>query len=378
MQFMMMKRKWLLGGAAIALVGIAVVTRGFWGSGGAVAQAPTERVVTIDVAKAEKKMVPLTVDALGTVTPITSVAIKARLETEIIGVHFADGARVKKGDLLFTLDDRQIRAQIAQAEGVVARDKAQLEGAERDIARFTDLVAKSATPVVNLDNAKTQADIFRAAIKADGATLDNLKIQLGYCTIRAPIEGRISAALVKVGNFVRPADITSLASINQIAPVYVSFTVSQDRLPNIRQAIAAESATVDATVPGNDKHAAGQVTMIENSVDASTGMVMIRATMANQDELLWPGTLVSTKLNIRDEEAVTVPAPAIQVSQGGTFVFVVKDSKATVTNVTVERTVGGTAVLKSGLQGGETVVTDGHLQLRNGSRVSVRVPKAGT
>jgi RND family efflux transporter MFP subunit len=375
---MMMKRKWLLGGAAIALVGIAVVTRGFWGSGGAVAQAPTERVVTIDVAKAEKKMVPLTVDALGTVTPITSVAIKARLETEIIGVHFADGARVKKGDLLFTLDDRQIRAQIAQAEGVVARDKAQLEGAERDIARFTDLVAKSATPVVNLDNAKTQADIFRAAIKADGATLDNLKIQLGYCTIRAPIEGRISAALVKVGNFVRPADITSLASINQIAPVYVSFTVSQDRLPNIRQAIAAESATVDATVPGNDKHAAGQVTMIENSVDASTGMVMIRATMANQDELLWPGTLVSTKLNIRDEEAVTVPAPAIQVSQGGTFVFVVKDSKATVTNVTVERTVGGTAVLKSGLQGGETVVTDGHLQLRNGSRVSVRVPKAGT
>jgi multidrug efflux system membrane fusion protein len=378
MRSMMMKRKWLLGVAAIALIGIVVLTRGFWGGGGAVAQAPTERVVTIDVAKAEKKMVPLTVDALGTVTPITSVALKARLETEIIGVHFADGARVKKGDLLFTLDDRQVRAQIAQAEGVVARDKAQLEGAERDIARFTDLVAKSATPVVNLDNAKTQADIFRAAIKADGATLDNLKIQLGYCTIRAPIDGRISAALVKVGNFVRPADITSLASINQIAPVYVSFTVSQDRLPNIRQAIAAETASVDATVPGNDKHAAGQVTMIENSVDASTGMVMVRATMANQDELLWPGTLVNTKLNIREEEAVTVPAPAIQVSQGGTFVFVVKDGKATVTNVTVERTVGTTAVLKSGLQGGETVVTDGHLQLRNGSRVSVRVPKAGT
>ena len=378
MQSMMMKRKWLLGVAAIALVGIVVLTRGFWGGGGAVAQAPSERVVTIDVAKAEKKMVPLTVDALGTVTPITSVAIKARLETEIIGVHFADGARVKKGDLLFTLDDRQLRAQIAQAEGVVARDKAQLEGAERDIARFTDLVAKSATPVVNLDNAKTQADIFRAAIKADSATLDNLKIQLGYCTIRAPIDGRMSAASVKVGNFVRPADIASLATINQVAPVYVSFTVSQDRLPNIRQAIAAETATVDASVPGNDKHAAGQVTMIENSVDSSTGMVMIRATMANQDELLWPGTLVNTKLNIRDEEAVTVPSPAIQVSQGGTFVFVVKDGKAAVNNVVVERTVGTTAVLKSGLQGGETVVTDGHLQLRNGSRISIRAPKTGT
>lgn len=378
MQSMMMKRKWLLGLAAIALVGIVLLTRGFWGGSGAVAQGPTERVVAIEVGKAEKKMMPLTVDALGTVTPITSVAIKTRLDTEIVGVHFADGARVKKGDLLFSLDDRMLRAQIAQAEGVVARDKAQLEGAERDITRFTDLVAKSATPVVNLDNAKTQADIFRAAIKADTATLDNLKVQLSFCTIRATIDGRISAAAVKVGNFVRSADLVPLATINQVAPVYVSFPVPQDALPNIRQAVAAETATVDAAIPGNSKHAAGQVTMIENSVDASTGMVMVRATMANQDELLWPGTLVTTKVNIREEEAITVPSSAIQVSQGGTFVFVVKDGKATVTNVGVERTIGTTAVLKSGLQGGETVVTDGHLQLRNGSRVQVRAPKTGT
>ncbi len=373
----MIKRKWLLGAAAVALIGIVVLARGIWG-GGAVAQAPTERVIAVEVAPAVKKKVPLTVDALGTVTPITSVAIKARLDTEIVGVHFADGARVKKGDLLFTLDSRSVLAQIAQAEGVVARDRAQLEGAERDIARYTDLVAKNATPVINLDNAKTQADIFRAAIKADTALLDNLKIQLSYCTIRAPIDGRVSAASVKVGNFVRPADTASLATINQIAPVYVSFTVSQDALPNIRQAIAAESATVDATVPGDTKHATGQVTMIENSVDASTGMVMIRATMANTDELLWPGTLVTTKLNIRDDEAVTVPSAAIQVSQAGTFVFVIKDGKAEIQKVEVERTAGTTTVLKSGLQGGESVVTDGHLQLRNGSRVNIRAPKTGT
>ena len=374
----MIKRKWLLGGAAVAVIGVAVLTRGFWGGGGAVAQAPTERVIAVVVAPAVKKMVPLTVDALGTVTPITSVAVKARLETEIVGVHFADGARVKKGDLLFTLDNRQVLAQIAQAEGVVARDKAQLEGAERDIARYTDLVAKSATPVVNLDNAKTQADIFRAAIKADTGLLDNLRIQLGYCEIRAPIDGRVSAANVKIGNFVRPADTASLATINQIAPVYVSFTVSQDALPNIRQAITAETATVDAIVPGDNKHASGQVTMIENSVDATTGMVMIRATMANKDEVLWPGTLVTTKVNIRDEEAVTVPSAAVQVSQAGTFVFVIKDGKAEVQKVEVERTIGTTTVLKSGLQGGESVVIDGHLQLRNGSRVDIRAPKAGS
>jgi membrane fusion protein, multidrug efflux system len=374
----MIKRKWLFGGAAVALIGVAVFTRGLWNGNGAVAQAPTERIVTVEVAKAVKTMVPLSVDALGTVTPINSVAIKARLETEIVGVHFADGARVKKGDLLFTLDSRAVEAQIAQAEGVVARDRAQLEGAERDIARYTDLVAKSATPVVNLDNAKTQADIFRAAIKADSALLGNLRIQLSYCTIRAPIDGRVSAASVKVGNFVRPADTASLATINQIAPVYVSFTVSQDTLPNIREAIAAETATVDAMIPGEKKHASGQVTMIENTVDPTTGMAMIRATMQNTDELLWPGTLVTTHLNIRDEEAVTVPSAAVQVSQAGTFVFVINDGKASVQKVEVERTVGTTSVLKSGLKGDETVVTDGHLQLRAGSRVNIRAPKAGT
>ena len=374
----MIKRKWLFGGAAVALIGVAVFTRGLWNGNGAVAQAPTERIVTVEVAKAVKTMVPLSVDALGTVTPINSVAIKARLETEIVGVHFADGARVKKGDLLFTLDSRAVEAQIAQAEGVVARDRAQLEGAERDIARYTDLVAKSATPVVNLDNAKTQADIFRAAIKADSALLGNLRIQLSYCTIRAPIDGRVSAASVKVGNFVRPADTASLATINQIAPVYVSFTVSQDTLPNIREAIAAETATVDAMIPGEKKHASGQVTMIENTVDPTTGMAMIRATMQNTEELLWPGTLVTTHLNIRDEEAVTVPSAAVQVSQAGTFVFVINDGKASVQKVEVERTVGTTSVLKSGLKGDETVVTDGHLQLRAGSRVNIRAPKAGT
>ena len=374
----MTKRKWLFGAAVIALIGVGFLTRGFWGSGGAVAQAPTERVIAVTVGKAEKKLVPLTVDGLGTVTPITSVAIKARLETEIIGVHFADGARVKKGDLLFTLDSRSVEAQIAQAEGVVARDRAQLAGAARDIARYTDLVAKNATPVINLDNAKTQSDIFSAAIKADTALLNNLRVQLSYCTIRAPIDGRVSAATVKVGNFVRPADTASLATINQVAPVYVSFTVSQNALPNIRQAIAAETATVEATIPGEQKHATGQVTMIENTVDSTTGMVMIRATMQNKDELLWPGTLVTTHVNIRDEPAITVPSAAVQVSQSGTFVFVIKDGKAVVQKVEIERVVGAESVVKSGLQGGETVVTDGHLQLRNGSRVNIRAPKAGS
>jgi len=373
----MTKRKWLFGVAALALIGIVLLIRGFWtGDGEAARSQPRAPVVPVDVAMAERKPVPVRIEALGNVTPIASVAIKARLDTTITQVHFRDGAEVKKGDLLFTLDGRAVEAQIAQTEGAIARDKAQLEGAERDVRRYTDLVAKSATPQVNLDNATTQADVYRAAIKADTGLLENLKVQLSYCTITAPIDGRISAAAVKVGNFVRQADTTPMATINQMAPVYVSFTVPQKVLPEIRQALAAETAAIEAVIPGEQKRANGQLTMIENSVDPATGMVTIRATMPNNDELLWPGTLVTTELTLRIEPAVVVPSNAVQVSQTGNFVFVINNDVAKVQPVKVERTVGDLSVISSGLNGGEMVVTDGQLLLSNGTRVSVRAQRA--
>ncbi len=163
-----------------------------------------------------------------------------------------------------------------------------------------------------------------------------------------------------------------------MAPVYVTFTVPQRTLPELRQAHATETATIEAVIPGDTKHARGQVTMIENTVDAATGTVAVRATMPNTDELLWPGTLVTAQLTFRDEEAVTVPSAAIQVSQTGTFVFVVKDNVATVRPVKVARTFGHETVLESGLEGGETVVTDGQLLLTNGTRVAPRERKAGS
>ena len=371
----MTKRKWLFGVAALALIGVVLLVRGLWTNDGVAARSQA-RVVPVEVATVERKPMPVRLQSLGNVTPIASVAVKARVDTTITAVHFRDGAEVKKGDLLFTLDGRAIEAQIAQTEGAIARDKAQLEGAERDVRRYTDLVAKSATPVVNLENAQTQVDVFRAAIKADTGLLDNLKVQLDYCTITAPIDGRISAAAVKVGNFVRQADTAPMATINQMAPVYVSFTVPQKVLPEIRQALAAQTATIEAIIPGDTKHASGQVTMIENSVDPATGMVTIRATMPNTDELLWPGTLVTTELTLRVEpQAVMVPSTAVQVSQSGNFVFVVTDDVAKVRPVKVERTVGGQSVIGSGLDGGETVVTDGQMQLSNGTRVSTRKAK---
>lgn len=374
---MMTKRKWFFAGAAAVAIGAAVLLmRGWHTPNNASAQnARATRVIPVETAMAEKKNVPVRLRALGNVTTIASVAIKSRLETTITGVHFQDGASVKQGDLLFTLDSRQLEAQIRQAEGTLARDQAQLEQAERDVARFSELVGKGATTQVNVDNAKTQVGIYTAAIKADQAVLDNLRVQLSWCRITAPISGRISAASVKVGNFVRPADTAPLATINQTAPVYISFAVPQRSLPDVRQAIAAESATVEAIIPGEKRRANGTVTMIENAVDPTTGMVMVRATMPNTDEILWPGTLITAELTLRLEEAVVVPSTAVQVSQTGSFVFVIDDNTAKVQAVSVERTDGGFSVIGTGLQGGETVVTDGQSLLSNGSKVSVR--KAG-
>jgi membrane fusion protein, multidrug efflux system len=360
--------------AAVTIGGTALGARWFGkvDRGAAQANQGQARAVAVVVGEAVRKRTPVRIEALGNVTPIASVAIKSRVDNEIVGVHFSDGARVKKGDLLLTLDSRAISAQVAQAEGTVARDQAQLEGALRDVRRYSELVEKNATPVVNLDNAKTQVATFSAAIKADTGALENLKVQLSYYTIRAPISGRISAAAVKVGNFVRAADLLPIATIIQLAPIYVSFTVPQRFLPDIREALANETATIDVSVPGSNKHAAGAVTMIENTIDSTTGTATIRATMPNDDEILWPGTLVNVSLTLRDEEGVSVPSAAVQVSQQGNFVFVVKDGVAEVRRVTVSRTVEKETVIADGLQGGETVVTDGHLQLTNNARVTVR------
>lgn len=373
------KSKLVIGGLVVLAGAYAVAARYGWTPFGAVAQAPQTRAaprpVAVEVATAVKKVTPVQIEALGTVTPMASVAIKSRIDSEIVGIHFADGARVKQGDVLITLDGRTIEAQILQVEGTIARDRAQLEGAERDLKRYTELVAKSATPVTNLDNAKTQAAVYAAALKADEAMLKNLQVQLGYATIVAPISGRISAASVKVGNLVRAADLLPIATIIQTAPIYVSFPMPQMSLPALREAIVEGAPSVEAVIPGESKRAVGRIAMIENTVDAATGMVNVRAAMPNESELLWPGTLVQTYLNLRSEDAVTVPSTAVQVSQSGNYVYVIKNGVAELHPVKVARMLGTVTVLESGVADGDVVVTNGHLQLTNGARVAIREGK---
>jgi RND family efflux transporter MFP subunit len=222
-------------------------------------------------------------------------------------------------------------------------------------------------------------DALRGTVQADEFQLENLKVQKSYTVIRAPISGRISAANVKVGNFVRPADVAPLATINQIAPIYVTLGVPQRVLPDLQDAVKSGVASVIASMPGDKEKRSetGKVAMVENTVDVATGMVTVRAIMDNPNETLWPGTLVTTKLNVRIEDAVVVPSVAVQRSQTGTFVFMVKDGKAAVQPVTVSRTFQGLSVIEKGLSGDEVVVTDGQMQLSNGTPVDIRERKAG-
>ena len=378
-----MNRRILLIGvaAALALAGGFVVMRDTWTPQGAVAQSPKAKgkgAVTVDVARAVKKKVPVRLDLLGNVTPIAAVAVKPRIDSEITEVHFGDGAIVRKGDMLFTLDHRAIDAQIRQTQGILNGAKAQLEQALRDVERYDALVAKNATTMVTLNNAKTQVNIFTAAVESNTAQLELLRVQRDYTFIRAPITGRVSMANVKVGNYARQADAIPLATIIQVAPVYVTFALPQRSLSELRQSITNETATIQAIVPGDGRTASGQVTMVENTVDMTTGTVPVRATMPNADELLWPGTLVQVRLLFREEEAVVVPSAAIQVAQSGPFVFVIKNGVAAVTPVKVARVLETETVLESGLEGNETVVVEGHLRLTNGSRVTTRVVNAGS
>jgi RND family efflux transporter MFP subunit len=377
-----MKKRIVVTGVAVVLIAagcaFAATRIGLWS--GAIAQAPRQnapRAVPVEVVTAIKKVVPVRIEALGSVTPIASVAVKSRVDSEITAVHFRDGALVREGDPLFTLDSRTIEAQVRQVEGLLAGAKANLEQAERDVARYTELIAKNATTLVTLQNARTQTNIYRASVDSNTAQLENLNVQLSYCNIRAPITGRASMAAYKVGNYVRAGD-AALATIIQTAPVYVTFALAQGYLPDLRQALANESATIEAIIPGDPRRASGQVTMIENSVDAPTGTVPVRATMPNADELLWPGTLVTVQLTLREENAVTLPSTAIQVSQTGSYVFVITNDIATVRPVQVARVLGSESVLASGLEGGETVVVNGQLLLSNGTKVAVRAPKVGS
>jgi len=344
--------------------------------------APPRPPVSVVLAEAQRKTVPWTISDIGTAQAVASVALKSHFDATVMKVEVADGAEVKAGDVLFQLDDRQAQAQLAMAQAQLAKDEAQLGQAQRDVTRYTDLAARGATPILNLDNAKTSAASYRAAVLGDAASIRNMQVALGWYTIKAPISGRVGVVGIKAGNIVKAGDNTPagvLATINQISPIYVALSVSQKLLPALREAMAS-GVKVTATPQGSTRQAQGRLALIDNTVDSLTGTIVIRAEFANADELLWPGQLCNLTLILREEpNTVVVPREAIQISQTGNYVFTVKDGLAHVTPVVVGRTEGAATVIESGLEGAEKIVVDGALLLFEGAHVVPRAePKGAT
>jgi RND family efflux transporter MFP subunit len=317
---------------------------------------------------------PVRLDAIGTVQTIASVTLRSRVDSQITEVAFEEGAKVNKGDVLFRLDARQIDALIAQAEANIARDKASLLSADADLKRTEALAKRDFATDKVLDASRAAVGVLQATVKAGEAQLENLRVQRSYYTISAPISGRIGFAGLKAGNIARAGDGSPiLGVINQTAPIYVSFAMPQRHLPEVKAAVASGSAHVLATPQGYAEGFEGKLSVVDNSVDATTGTIALRATFPNADEKLWPGALSQVRLTLRtDPNAVVVRREAVQSGQNGNFVFEIVEGVARARNVKIDRSLDGFAVISEGLKGGESIVVDGQQQLAEGSRVTIR------
>jgi multidrug efflux system membrane fusion protein len=285
-----------------------------------------------------------------------------------------DGQFVKAGDVMFALDQRSAAAQLQQAKAQLARDKASLEGANRDLRRNTELVARSAGPVMNLDAAQTQVGVFEGAVAADRAAIENLQVQLSFCTISAPIDGRIGMIAIKEGNSIN-ANGVPLATINQLQPIYVTFSLPQVDLPALKTAMDRGPVEVSVRAQGDEgTPTKGTVEFFDSAVDSSTGTIAVRGKFANDELRLWPGQYVNTSVMLGIEsDVLTVPQTAVRVGQNGNYVFVIKpDRTAEFRPVKATRTIDGTSVIASGLSEGEVVAIDGQLRLGNGTKVEIK------
>ncbi|HQT93009.1 MAG: hypothetical protein B7Z68_04015 [Acidobacteria bacterium 21-70-11] len=327
----------------------------------------------VTVAEAGRKDVPIVVTAIGTVEPYNSINIKPLVGGEITRVAIKEGQDVAKGDVLFVVDPRPYDAALAQAQGVLARDKAQLVSAGAQVKRYAELVAKDYVTKQDYDNAVAAAGALQASIESDEATVAAARLNLAYCTVRAPVSGRTSNLLIQLGNVVKANDVPVLV-LNQIVPIYVEFSVPEGDLAAIRRQQAVGALRVAVVLPSGGAPFDGELSLINNAIDANTGMILLKATFPNQDKVLWPGSFVQVSLTVGTEKgAVVVPEKAVQEGQKGTFLFVVKpDRTVEMRPVTVGQRRNDEAIIEKGLQAGEEVVTDGQLRLFPGARVEVK------
>ncbi|HEX4823778.1 MAG TPA: efflux RND transporter periplasmic adaptor subunit [Candidatus Polarisedimenticolaceae bacterium] len=328
------------------------------------------------VAKAEVKTVPVAIRSIGNVEAMASVAMRSRVAGSILEVHIADGADVTKGQTLFTIDPEPFKIALAGAEAQLGRDQALLEKAKSDVARYEKLVEKEYVTREQYEGAVAQSGSLAQTIQADKAAVDAARLNVSYCTITAPINGKAGTVMLRTGNLVKANDDPPLVTILQMKPIHVTFSIPEKRLPEVREASAKHQLDVRASNKGETGGGhPGRLAFIDNTVDTTTGTIKLRGEFPNDDRALWPGQYVEVALTVSEQaDVVVVPASAIQVGQQGSYVYVVKqDNTAEMRPVQIGRTENGAAIVASGLAGGDTVVIDGQLRVVNGAKVA---PKA--
>ena len=355
--------------------------------------------VPVSITKATSESVPFELRVVGTVEASSKVEVKSQVAGQLTQAHFAEGQNVSKGQLLFEIDSRPFQEALRQAEAALARDKAQLRqseatlaresaqsrNADADASRYSELAKAGVISKAQHDQVRTSADVSReavraaqagiesakAAIESDMAAIERAKLDLSYAQIRSPLSGRTGNLLVHPGNLVKANDV-ALVVIHQIAPIYVQFSVADENLAIIRQRAGRAKLAVNVIPRDNpDRVARGYVSLVDNTVDTATGTIKLKATLDNKDGLLWPGQFVNVVLTLDTiQNATVVPSEAVQAGQNGNFVYVVKaDQSVEPRIVEPGRTVGSKTILVSGVQPGETVVTDGHLRLFPGAKI---------
>jgi multidrug efflux system membrane fusion protein len=328
----------------------------------------------VTVAVAMNRDVPVQVAAIGHVSAFSTVAVKSQVDGKLERVLFQEGDEVRAGQTLFTIDSRPFESALHQAEANLAKDSALATNAIIEERRNASLLNQQIISQDSFDQTRAAADALRATVVADKAAVENSRLQLAYCTISSPINARAGKLLVNAGNVLKNND-TVLVVLNQTRPIYVDFSVPEQELPRIREHATSAKLKVEARAPGDEAlPSAGELAVINNTVDTDTGTILLRALFANADERLWPGQFVNAALTLTTRtNAVLVPSSSVQVGQDGRYVFVVTPELAAEARpVVVGDRVGDETIIQSGLRGGERLVVSGQLRLVSGVRVEIQ------
>ncbi len=337
------------------------------------APAPRMAAIPVTVSKVTQRAMPVQLTAIGNVGGYT-VSVEAQVAGELLEVHFKEGDFVHKDQLLFTIDPRPYEAALARTQATLMRDKAVAANSRAQAQRISTLLTDGVVSRSDADSSTSGAAAAEATVAADEAELKTAQLNLEYCNIYSPMDGRTGAVLVKPGNLVKIADVP-IVVIKRLSPIPVDFTLPQEYLPDITKRLAVKPLRVEATVPNSlDPPEVGKLVFVENAVDTMTGTIRLRALFENSSNVLWPGLYVNTVMTLAEESNATViPSQAITAGQQGSLVYVVQaDGSVAPRAVVSSRSVGGQAVIDKGLQPGETVVTDGQVRLVPGAKVQIK------